>query len=182
MKKKKRKDKLRYKNKIRKKQLAQAFYEKLLTEEAGISEETAKRLQEKVNEMTGVERDMVRDSTLEKMSDIILDYAAPILDVIDTEAMEEYEKAIGLAITFWNCSLMEEKPGGHEEVQRLLKPLMMNSGGKDFVNHMLERKRYMYPDSKRVIMDFELSKTIGGFHLAVASTVDDEYQAKHQPL
>ena len=176
MKKKKRKNKTKYKNEIRKRQIANISSEKKITEDdCGVSDESLNRMKDKMSEMTGgIEHKLVRDSSLEKMSEILLEYAKPFMDTIELDNKKEYEKAVILAMTLWNCSIMEEDPKNRKAAKEMLKPLMRDAESKSVMNYMLERKRQMYPNNKRMIMNYELTETPDGFNLSVASLLSDE--------
>ena len=175
MKKKVRKDKIGYKNKLRKKQKERENSEDATTEIAGVSDEIANRLEQKISETSNYKQKFIRDNNIEKMSDIIVDYAEPFIKALKTETRKEYEKAIMLAMTYWNCSIMKEfSKVSQKEIEKRLKPITPDLEAKSIMNYMLERKRQMYPDNKRIIINYELTELKeGGFHLSVASTVDE---------
>ena len=181
MKKKRRKDIIGYKNKLRKQQKEIDNSEDIKTEVAGISEEMANRMKQQIIERNGFEPKLIRDNTLEKMSDIIFDYAEPFFKSIKNETKKEIEKIIKIAIIYWNCSIMEESSKvNRDEIKKMLKPITPDSESKSIANYMLERKRLMYPDNKRVIISYELTELAeGGFHLSVASTVGKTTTEKH---
>ena len=121
--------------------------------------------------MSGIEHDIVRNGSLEKMSEILLEYAEPFLEIIDLDNKAEYEKAIMLAIMLWNCAIME-KPGKNirKKLEKILKPLMPGVNINDNINNMIERKRQMFPDNKRIIISFDVTETSDDYHISVAST------------
>ena len=173
MKKKERKDKIKYKNKIRKQHLAEKSAEqKTKEEDCGISDESLARMQCKLQEMSGGEgHELIRDSSLEKMSDILTEYGEPLFETIDSDNKAEYEKAIMMSIMLWNCAIMQEEPKNRKEVEKKLKPMMPDAESKSVVKYMLDRKTEMFPDNKRVILNYELTETPDGLHLSVASTI-----------
>jgi ABC-type iron transport system FetAB ATPase subunit len=176
MKRKERKDKIKYKNKIRKQQQVQKSAEKKVSEDdCGASDESLKRLESKMLEMSGgKEHKVIRDSSLERMSDILLEYGDPLFDGINTDNKKEYEKAIMMSIRLWNCAIMQEEPEGKKEIEKMLKPMMPDAESKSVVRYMLGRKHEMFPKNKRMIMNYELTETADGFHLTVASTIPSE--------
>jgi hypothetical protein len=173
MKKKERKDKIKYKNKIRKQQQGQKRAEKKLSEgNCGASDESLMRMERKMLKMSGgKEHELIRDSSLEKMSDILLEYGDPLLEAIDSEDKKEYEKAIMMSIMLWNCAIMQEEPKGRKGIEKMLKPMMPDAESKSVVRYMLDRKHEMFPKNKRMIMNYELTEAADGFHLTVASTI-----------
>ena len=186
MKKKKRKDIAKLKSKIRKQQIDKADTAAVLTEEdaeteeiAGLSKEASNRLAQKVFEMSGIEAEPIRSNAFEKMSDILLDYAEPFLDTIDVNNKAEYEKVIMMAIMFWNCSILDESRENRKIVRDVLKPFMTDAESRNVVSYMFKRKRMMYPDNKRMMLNYELTKAPGGFHLSVASTINEEIKSHY---
>jgi len=61
-----------------------------------------------------------------------------------------------------------------EGVEDMLKREFPDDELRDDWKIMLERKRRMFPDNKRIIRSYELSKTPDGYHLTVASTIPSE--------
>ena len=170
------KDKIRYKGKIRKKQLAKTEPEP--NDNCGVSDESFDRMKSKISEIGGFTGDLIRDSSVEKMSEILLKYAEPFIEAIDTDKKPEYEKAIQISIMLWNFAVMQEDPKSYKEVKKMLKPLMPDAESKSIVKHMLDRKRLMYPNNKRLIMNYEITETQDGFNLSVASTMPEGYTAQ----
>ena len=139
MKKKVRKDKLKYKNEIRKRQIVRINSEKeIIEDDCGVSDESFNRMQNKMLEMNGgMKHTLIRDSSLERMSDILTEYAKPMLDAIDCNNKKEYEKVIIMAMTFWNCSILEELPKNRKLVNDMLKPVMPDVESAYFAKYML---------------------------------------------
>jgi len=181
------KDKIRYKNKIKKKQLAQTQSEQMISaskisepqttyDDCGVSDEVYERLKNELSELSGVEYKSIRDSSLEKMSGVILEYGEPIIDTIDSDDKAEYDNAIQIIIRLWNSAIMYEKPKTRKKAYELLKPLMPDDEAISVVSYMLARKRLLFPDNKRYILNYELTETQGNFHLTVSSTAPAGYK------
>ena len=109
-----------------------------------------------------------------KMSEVILDFAKPLLDKCEDEESEK--KAIGLAILIWNVSLFPKKKRD-QEIENLCSGLSSSEDANDFaalmnyVNLLLERKNEYYPDNKRAIMNYQMSGSEKNRRLDVASTL-----------
>ena len=111
------------------------------------------------------------DPSLRKMSDIILEYASPLLEV--TKSAEEDKKAITLAIVFWNLSQFPE-----EERCRQMDMINSQAGDETFsgifgadnsiADYMFERKQNMFSFVDRMVFDYDLVDTPAGIHLNVA--------------
>ena len=164
MKKSERRYKKKRKNMIKKQQPTKTSSKIKATEEAGeIFEESMNWLKHKITETTDIERVVIRKNSPAKMSDTLLEYAEPFLETIG------YEKAVELAMMVWNYAIAQENPVIGKEIKEILKPVMPDAASKSIVNYMLERKRQMFPDNKRMILHYDLVETPEGFHLSVMS-------------
>ena len=168
MKKKKPKDKIRHKNKLRKNQTA------ALQKTEHIRNASFDKMKRRLSDMTGVEHKIIRDKSFGSMSEALLEFAEPLMDVIDTDDYDEYGKAVMMAIVLWNCAIMQKQTAKSKEMEKLLKPLTQDADGKSIVQYMLSRKHQMFPDVNRYILDYELTDRGDEFHLSVASTIGDE--------
>ena len=93
-----------------------------------------------------------------KMSEVILDFAEPLLDALDDD--ELFEKAINCAVFCWNLSFLTEKK------QKKLVLSMVNEIGKsdlltrhefeDCTRMLLERKRFLFADEKRIVVNYKV--------------------------
>ena len=107
-----------------------------------------------------------------KMSEVILDFAEPLLDALDDD--ELFENAINCAVACWNLSFLSEKK------QKKLMLSMVNELGKsdqltrfefeDYVRMLLERKRVLFADEKRIVVNFKVVEEGNHHHLFVMST------------
>ena len=120
---------------------------------------------------------IVESSGQVKMSEVLSDFVEPYLDLADTE--EAYRKLLTLAVVAWNVSFLPE-----DEQQDMIDQVIgagvptgddeLKSGLKWFVNMLIARKRAYFPGYTRRIIDFELTDTGEAYHLAVASTIEEE--------
>ena len=125
MKKKNRKDKIGYKNKIRKQKLDRIKFEsKTIEDDCGITDESMARMKHQMVEQYGLVSEVIRDSRLEKMSDILLEYGEPLLDTIDFDDKTEYDRAIQMLIVLWNHATIQEVSKDWNETGKILKPIM----------------------------------------------------------
>jgi hypothetical protein len=108
-----------------------------------------------------------------KMSEVILDFAKPLLDL--ARDFDEQEKAVKLAILAWNLSLL---PG--KELQKGLDKIRSSAhfeGRSEpdpletVVLQLIERKQDLFPTIDRRIMDHDVVETPHGLHLNVVSNV-----------
>jgi SEC-C motif len=109
---------------------------------------------------------------IEKMSDIILDFADDMLR--QSETKDEEKKAIMMAIIAWNLALL--KPAERKEkLNDFVNNMFAKSeqqGFKQLLQLLIEKKLELYPDINRHIINFEILDTHhNGLHLNVASTI-----------
>ena len=108
------------------------------------------------------------------MSEVILDFAEPLLDECDNEQTERI--AIGLAIFVWNVSLLPEKDQ-EREIMKICSTLPGSEDAKvfamymDHANSLLERKKNRFSENHRSILKYEISGSGNSRRLDVASTL-----------
>jgi len=92
-----------------------------------------------------------------KMSQVILDFAEPLLNTIDDEV---FEYAISFAVLCWNLSFLTEKEH-QQHVRDILKGLgesdpMARFEVEDCIRMLLERKRFFFADEKRMVLSYQV--------------------------
>jgi hypothetical protein len=107
-----------------------------------------------------------------KMSEVILDFAKPLLDAIDDEL---FENAIGCAVVCWNLSFLKEKRQ-QRQVRAIVKKvdksaLLTRFEAEDCVRMLLERKRILFADEKRIVVNYKIVEEEDHRHLYVMSTL-----------
>ena len=107
-----------------------------------------------------------------KMSEVILDFAEPLLDAIDDD--EFFENAINCAVACWNLSFLPEK-----KQRRQLRAIVNELGksalltrveAEDCTRMLLERKRIFFADEKRIVVNYKVVEEEDHHHLFVMST------------
>ena len=116
-----------------------------------------------------------------KMSQTIIDFAQPLLEV--SKNKDDERKALILAIAIWNLSLQPQDilfKYKNEIKRNLYKTDEMNKlsePDEDVLNYMIERKNWLFENIKRMVVDYELIDTPKGLHLNVVSAeVNDGLQ------
>jgi hypothetical protein len=104
---------------------------------------------------------------LPKMSDVLVAFAAPILDTLDEDPpLEEYRGVLRFASIIWNVLAMFDEEGrrsggvlvDHDKVAELTNLLEQAVGGFDEENLALldllrARRAELFPDERRIFMD-----------------------------
>jgi hypothetical protein len=111
----------------------------------------------------------------QKMSQVILEFARPLLDSADGDA--ETRNALAFAVLAWNASLMPEERRG-DLIQDALKrnAASAHSGGdvvaiQGLFSDLIRRKEQAYPEVQRLIVDYHVRQSDGQTFLEVASTM-----------
>jgi hypothetical protein len=112
---------------------------------------------------------------MERMSEVVVDFAAPLLETCEDESSEK--KAVSLAIFVWNATLLPEE--GREntlgaylaDAKKSLPPEEFQTLSS-YVDLLIERKRSLYPSNRKKITGC----TFGGYgenrRIEVGYTVD----------
>ena len=95
---------------------------------------------------------------LRKMSEVIVDFAEPLLNTIDDD--ELFEEVLSFASICWNISLLPENE------QKQMAQSLVNDIGKsdilkrlkveDDIRMLLERKKAFFADDRRMLIDFKV--------------------------
>jgi len=108
-----------------------------------------------------------------KMSEVILDFAEPLLDAIDDD--ELFENAINCAVACWNLSFLTEKKQQRQVramVNKLDKShLLTRFEAEDCARMLLDRKRISFADEKRIVVNYKVVEEEDHHHLYVMSTL-----------
>jgi hypothetical protein len=113
---------------------------------------------------------------VQKMSQVILDFAKPLTDLVAEDDDEAFKKVIITAIIVWNASMVSEA-----ERKSIIQKVADEIGKADprakadfleIVKDLLQRKWRYFRSNKRFIVDFEVGTTRNSRELSVVSTLD----------
>jgi len=107
-----------------------------------------------------------------KMSEVILDFAEPLLDALDDD--ELFKNAIGCAVVCWNLSFLTEMKK-QRQVRAIVNEidkshLLTRFEAEDCVRMLLERKRILFADEKRIVINYKIVEEEDHHRLLVTST------------
>ena len=112
-----------------------------------------------------------------KMSEVLLDFAAPLLS--DDMGRVAYEDALNIAAVAWNAAVMppdEREKLLAETVSVALHRAPPLPDGRAFLEHLIDmliqRKQEHFGHIRRFIMDLEISDRPGGCNVMVLSSPD----------
>jgi hypothetical protein len=101
-----------------------------------------------------------------KISETFLDFAAPMLDDLPSEAPEHRaQKALEVSFTAWNAVVFADVLNDH----RHLNEIRRLSAGKPetalLMEQLIARKRALFADDERLIGTWEVTRTEDGINL-----------------
>jgi len=109
---------------------------------------------------------------LGKMSEVIIDFAEPLLNTIDDDD-ELFEEALRFAGICWNISFLPEN-----ERKQIAQSLVNEVGKSDIIKRLkvkddiqmlLERKKAFFADDRRMLMDLKVFEEKGSRRLLAMS-------------
>jgi hypothetical protein len=108
------------------------------------------------------------DPTLPKISDTLVDFVQPLLDLLDDGFFTrlEFRRLIALGATVWNVTLLPD-------TEKLLADIRAQSGTHLLLDVLLERRKTDFAHDRRFITDFEVSDLTedGEFRVSAAYTI-----------
>ena len=121
----------------------------------------------------GIEPFGTRPLLLErKISELLKDYAEPILEVIDDD--RDFKAAITFSALCWNLSLLpsEDQRAHLNDALNAIAgtDLFKRHGIQQYIQMLLDRKEALFADDKRLIVDYEVVEDTAGPRLQVTST------------
>jgi hypothetical protein len=102
---------------------------------------------------------------VEKMSEVLLHFAEPILD--RAAPLEEIRSTLFFAMTLWNYSLLPAEE--RSESKGLLREVMSDPWARSVAQRLLERKAQLFSDNERFFYDLEVSERGDELRVNVAS-------------
>ena len=108
------------------------------------------------------------DKPSEKMSQTFIDFVRPVLPEIDEYTTEHQIKSffeIGLMV--WNAVLLDSIEPDNHYMERINDLLAMEPGYELFIEPLIERRKTLFKNDKRIIEDFSLTYDNGNIKIQV---------------
>ncbi len=103
-----------------------------------------------------------------KISETILDFAAPYLDLLPTIATDkDIEQVLRIAQVTWNAVILTEAKSNTFYLLDLKRQVAKQPASAAIVDSLIQRKREQYADDMRLIGDFQVLRRSGGLNLRV---------------
>ena len=109
------------------------------------------------------------------MSDVMLEFTRPLLDAIDDEGL--FEHVIVFATICWNMSFLPEKEQ-RQHMRSLARVGRFNAQMRfeleQWAQMLLDRKKALYADERRMVLDFQVMEDQEDWRLFVTSSPTEE--------
>ena len=107
-----------------------------------------------------------------KMSQVLLDFARPLLDTVDDDG---FKNVIIFAALCWNISFLPEQKQ-NKELQSVLDELsksnpLMRPELEAWAKALLRRKKAFFTDERRMVVNYKVVETEDSHRLFVMSTL-----------
>jgi hypothetical protein len=117
---------------------------------------------------------------LPKMSDTLVEFAQPLLDLLPDEAgLAMTRNVLSLGMLLWNCFVLEASPSldDRKEAGELRAHVLATASRSgvaprlrtNLLEELAERKRTLYPDDRRLIAGIDVRPDGDGFHVQAMS-------------
>lgn len=108
----------------------------------------------------------INPAGVEKMSDVLLRFAEPILDRL--APLDKKKATLLFAITAWNYCLISSEEQAHMRWE--LRHILNNAHNRADFEMLIQRKTELYPRNRRLFMGLEVAESAAGLHVNVVST------------
>jgi uncharacterized membrane-anchored protein YjiN (DUF445 family) len=113
---------------------------------------------------------------MDKMSEVLQVFVDPYLKSVTNSSQRE--TLFDIAVMAWNLSLTPENERQslvEEMLEQLAQrgDLLAQQEMREIIEELITRKLELFPDNRRLIVEFHLQETRNKFHLSVASTLMD---------
>lgn len=108
------------------------------------------------------------------ISDAISKIIAPYRDM--AQDYDSFHKLVTVACTAWNASIMsvEKRENMLADMRKLMPDQQSREDFMAIVKEMMKRKNRLYPKVNRMIIQFKVTDRGNDFHIAIASTMENE--------
>jgi hypothetical protein len=153
-----------------------------------MSSKKKRKLKAGENHLEALKRQMQKNGTADKfagftkvegpkLSEVFLEFIAPFSEHADTD--EAYRKLVTTAAFAWNIAVSPKAE--QQKLSEVFVNTVVGMAGeewrkdtRDVLMSLVRRKKLYFASDKRYIVDYRLTDTGKGYHLAMASVVQDQ--------
>jgi hypothetical protein len=101
-----------------------------------------------------------------QISETFLDFAAPMLDDLPSEAPEQRAKtALEVSFTAWNAVVFADVLNDHRHLEEIRRLTAGKPETARLMEQLIARKRALFADDERLIGTWEVTRTEDGINL-----------------
>ena len=112
-----------------------------------------------------------------KMSEVLLEFAEPLLDAFDDDS--HFRDLTAIAVFCWNLTFLspkEREAAMNDVVDRMAgRDAFKGRGLREALRALIERKKTLYADDNRLIVNYEIVQERTGPRLLVMSSSNKSY-------
>lgn len=113
-----------------------------------------------------------------KMSEVLLEFAEPLLDAFDDDS--HFRDLTAIAVFCWNLTFLPPKEG-EAAINDIVKQMagrdaFKGRGLREALRALIERKKALYADDNRLIVNYEIIQEESGPRLLVMSSPIEDGQ------
>ena len=137
-----------------------------------------KKLMRDVKAKTGFTKTLVNPEGELSISDAISEIIAPYRDV--AQNYESFHKLVMVACAAWNATILPaaEREKMLADMRKLMPDQESREDFTEIVKELMKRKKMLYPNVNRMIVQFKVTDRRNDFHIAIASTMENKKAAK----
>ena len=135
------------------------------------------KMMRQVKAKTGLTKTMINPEGELSISDAISNIIAPYRDTAPD--YQAFNKLVMVACTAWNASILpaEKREEMLADMRKTMPDQQSREDFTEIVKDLMKRKKKLYPNVDRMIVEFKVTDRGDDFHIAIASTLqkkDDE--------
>ena len=113
-----------------------------------------------------MKRENRHDFADRKISETLIDFAEPIVAIIDQHTTEkQVRKAFMIAVTVWNSLVFDTVHGDQKHLDLIRRNLGEDLEGTPFVRDLITRKEEHFAHDMRAISDYTVTYKDGNLHV-----------------
>ena len=137
-----------------------------------------KKLMRDVKAKTGFTKTLVNPEGELSISDAISEIIEPYRGV--AQGYESFHKLVTVACAAWNATILpaDKRESMLADMRNAMPDQQSREDFTAIVKELMKRKKMLYPNVNRMIVQFKVTNRKNDFHIAIASTMENKETAK----
>ena len=137
-----------------------------------------KNLMKEVKAKTGFTKTLVNPEGELSISDAISEIIEPYRGV--AQGYEAFHKLVTVACAAWNATILpaDKRESMLADMRNAMPDQQSREDFTAIVKELMKRKKMLYPNVNRMIVQFKVTNRKNDYHIAIASTMENKETAK----